>query len=348
MSTASVSGLLFRHRHCSETGHSQANCRKRNYCNYCKRPGHIISECRSKARNDSYRANFASFQPRPTAFYTYPQSGDASSVAPSSSAPNTNQLVHNILSRFVPTAIQSAFASLSVSGKNLPWFIDSTSFNHMTGNGNLFKTYSSVHNMAVEVASGQQIPVAGFSDITMKNLRLHDALHVPSLVPNLISVGQLTDNGCVVSFSPNGCSIQDLRTQQVIGTRSKAGRNFFLTNLADSSADSKTPVSCSFASSFSANHAHKTWDLWHARLGHPHFARLGYMFQNNLLPVRLSSKDVRMSDHYCNSCIGAKTSKLPFASSSTNITKPFDLVHSYLWVLLLFHLDLAFDIFPCL
>ncbi|CAN1132218.1 hypothetical protein LINPERPRIM_LOCUS14262, partial [Linum perenne] len=42
-----------------------------------------------------------------------------------------------------------------------------------------------------------------------------------------------------------------------------------------------------FAVSSSVN----KWDLWHSRLGHPHAARLEFMFRNQLLPESLNLKD---------------------------------------------------------
>ncbi|CAN0846941.1 hypothetical protein LINGRAHAP2_LOCUS4715 [Linum grandiflorum] len=40
-------------------GHSLGYCKQRNFCNYCKKPGHIIPECslrssRSRTRGSSY------------------------------------------------------------------------------------------------------------------------------------------------------------------------------------------------------------------------------------------------------------------------------------------------------
>ncbi|CAN0913361.1 hypothetical protein LINGRAHAP2_LOCUS27887, partial [Linum grandiflorum] len=31
--------------HCSEKGHTTSHCKKRNFCNCCKTPGHIILDC---------------------------------------------------------------------------------------------------------------------------------------------------------------------------------------------------------------------------------------------------------------------------------------------------------------
>ncbi|CAN0903191.1 Retrovirus-related Pol polyprotein from transposon RE2, partial [Linum grandiflorum] len=330
-------------RHCNESGHSQSHCRKRNFCNYCKRSGHIILDCRSRVRNEAFKRNlgsgsnsstgpskqnFGSPTSATSAFHTQLVDSTVSSVA----APTTNidQLVQEALARALPTAIHSAFASLGVTGKPSTWFLDSASFNHMTGNGSLFETYSPVKHLSVEVANGNKLVVAGVGDIKLPNMDLRHTLHVPSLVPNLISVGQLTDNGCLVSFSPTGCSIQDLKTRNLIGKGSKAGRNFFLTSLVDPTAVSINDGS-SILSSFSVQSHHRIWELWHSRLGHPHSIRLKYMFQNKLLPTEISLNNSNLLHLPCVPCIGAKTSKFSFGSSSTVIEKPFDLVHSDLW-----------------
>ncbi|CAN1189557.1 Retrovirus-related Pol polyprotein from transposon RE2, partial [Linum perenne] len=140
---------------------------------------------------------------------------------------------------------------------------------------------------------------------------------------------------------------QDPRKRTQIGVGTKVGRSFYLQSFPigtkkvgvhlDGAKDS-TNSSC-FMDSASLNHncysAHLSsvtkWLLWHSRLGHPHSARLKFMIDNDMLPVRLNSKSVDDANIACTHCIGAKASKLPFQSSDTVISNAFDLVHTDLW-----------------
>ncbi|CAL1357522.1 unnamed protein product [Linum trigynum] len=80
----------------------------------------------------------------------------------------------------------------------------------------------------LQVANGDQLLVLGSRTVSMSNITLPDTIYVPKLVPNLVSVGQLTDDGCDVSFNTNGCIVQDQRTGRVIGIGHRQGRVFVL------------------------------------------------------------------------------------------------------------------------
>ncbi|CAN0876377.1 Retrovirus-related Pol polyprotein from transposon TNT 1-94 [Linum grandiflorum] len=330
-------------RHCSETGHPQSLCKKQNFCNYCKRSGHIITDCRNRQKNESRFGSRSSNRSgggsyggnrnnnTSTAYSTQP--GDL----PSSNS-NINQLVRTALSEVLPEALQSAFALFRVTGKPHSWLLDSAAFNYMTSDRSLFKAYQSVPHMGVRVANGESLYVAGIGRVSTSHLELPDTLHVPNLVPNLVSVGQLTDHGCVVSFSPTGCSIQDQTSKCQIGSGSKVGRNFVLTSCGADAGGSSSSSNIqniendvSFGVSNNVSPSVRKWSLWHARLGHPHFTRLRLMIQQHLIPTSINFKDLDTSATTCVYCIEAKTKKLSFSASTSQDYKPFDLIHTDLW-----------------
>ncbi|CAN1293879.1 Retrovirus-related Pol polyprotein from transposon RE1 [Linum perenne] len=213
-------------RHCGESGHSQSTCRKRNYYNYCKRPRYIITDCRAyspKGFGPPYGS--ASYNTYPA-----PAPSSISSVASSSGALSSEiqHLVHEAIQQSLPTALNAAFAAFGVSGNSKLWHLDSACFNHMTGSASGFQNYRPLRNASVQVANGHTLPIVGIGDIKTATVSLPNTLHVPSIVPNLVSVGQLTDNGYVVSFFSSGCSVQDQRTRRHLGQGSKVGRSFFL------------------------------------------------------------------------------------------------------------------------
>ncbi|CAN1176981.1 Retrovirus-related Pol polyprotein from transposon TNT 1-94 [Linum perenne] len=333
-------------RHCGENGHMQSTCRRRNFCNYCKRPGHINTDCRGKRA--AYSIGYSGYGS------SAPTAASVSSTGSSSTSADIHNLVQEAIQQALPTALNAAFATFGVTGNSQLWHLDSACFNHMTGHSSGFQNYRPLHNASVQVANGQKLPISGIGDIQTSVGSLRNTLHVPSLVPNLVSVGQLTDDGYVVSFSSSGCYVQDQRTRRPIKLGSKVERSFFLESfpsrgreamaskknkllflnnqsyLDDSINNSATLDSDSHCFSTQLSSVNK-WNLWHSRLGHPHSARLKFMIQHHVLPVRLNLRDIDDSTHYCTHCIEAKSSKQSFSSSETVIAHAFDLIHTDLW-----------------
>ncbi|CAN1240951.1 Retrovirus-related Pol polyprotein from transposon TNT 1-94 [Linum perenne] len=350
--------------HCNELGHVVGHCKQRNVCNYSKRPGHIITECCTLQNRTTRRGDSSTPAVYSAANTQSPQ--EHSNGSPASGTPSSASiaaLVQEALSSVLPSAIQAAFSTVSLTGKSHTWHIDSAAFNHMSSNLSLFKQYTHVSNVAVEVANGDRLKVAGMGNIQTRGLVLSNSLHVPSLVLNLVSVGQLVDDGCDVIFSSSGCTVQDRMTHQEIGRGSKDGRNFYLKALGAGGGDydrihasdgrashcfvslSSVSSGCldctlssdSFDSSDSACLGHifltkgvlNKWNIWHSRLGHPHAARLRMMFTKSILPDRIPL--LSSPSPTCELCISAKMIKRPFSSSTTEVHQPFDLVHTDLW-----------------
>ena len=66
--------------------------------------------------------------------------------------------------------------------------------------------------------------------------------------------------------------------------------------------------------------------LWHDRLGHPGAPILDVLRKNKSIDCnRLSSSSL------CQSCVFGKHIKLPFFSSSTSTSMPFDIIRSDIW-----------------
>ena len=66
--------------------------------------------------------------------------------------------------------------------------------------------------------------------------------------------------------------------------------------------------------------------LWHDRLGHPSAPILDFLRKNKSIDCNhLSSSSLFQS------CVFGKHIKLPFVSSSTSTSMPFDIIHSDIW-----------------
>ena len=87
------------------------------------------------------------------------------------------------------------------------WYVDSRAFNHMTNNPTaLCHVQPYAGQSSIQTTNDNSLPIAAIGDASFK---LTDVFLAPQLFTNLISVGQLVDNNCVVNFSGNDCVVQD-------------------------------------------------------------------------------------------------------------------------------------------
>lgn len=102
-----------------------------------------------------------------------------------------------------------------------PWVIDSGATDHMTGCANLFCSYKpSPGNLKIKIADGSLTTVVGTGTINISpQITLKDALHVPKLSCNLLSVSKITkDQNCTAQFSHSICKFQDMTSGMRIGS----------------------------------------------------------------------------------------------------------------------------------
>lgn len=202
---------------CKEYGHISRNCKKKKFCNYCKRNGHVISECtrRPPRRNEApqHRPHL-----NPTALQTQ--------VAPPAdyAASQTIQLTQEQIQDMINTSVASAFTSMGVSGRYnsssfaasispSSWYIDSGASNHMTSveqHFNETKPYTGTEQIIV--ANGNTLSISGIGSVDLRtpqnqSLTLSNVYFVPTLSANLLSVGQLVDSGYSIYFTSSGCVI---------------------------------------------------------------------------------------------------------------------------------------------
>ncbi|KAF7140818.1 hypothetical protein RHSIM_Rhsim06G0128500 [Rhododendron simsii] len=198
---------------CKEFGHIAINCKKK-YCNYCKKPGHLITECRRRPQNRS-----------PNAFYAIPVEGlymvpNALYAAPAHTSTTSSAMTPEVVQQMIQSAL-SAFCLKGKTTSSPVWYVDSGVSNHMTfSSTQLANIKPYVGNLQIQTANGEVVPIKAMGDIP-HTLPLHNVFHTPRLASNLISVGQLVDDNCNVSFSKSGCIVQDQASGKVIGTGPK-------------------------------------------------------------------------------------------------------------------------------
>lgn len=97
-----------------------------------------------------------------------------------------------------------------VEVKNSNWLIDSGCTNHMTADMRMFNTLDSSYESRVKMANGQYINVESRGDVdieTIAGMRTFDkVLYVLEIKQNLVSVGQLLEDGYSLSFINGICT----------------------------------------------------------------------------------------------------------------------------------------------
>ncbi|KAJ8616030.1 hypothetical protein MRB53_035402 [Persea americana] len=97
------------------------------------------------------------------------------------------------------------------------WFIDSGYSNHMTGCKSLFSFLDESDKQKVRLGNGCMLYVEGRGTVKLEISPgifkfLHNVQYVPALGFNLISVGQLMQNGYLVLFDNGECCIREKKT----------------------------------------------------------------------------------------------------------------------------------------
>ncbi|CAN0846262.1 hypothetical protein LINGRAHAP2_LOCUS4369, partial [Linum grandiflorum] len=94
-------------------GHLQNNCKKRNFCNYCKKTGHIILECTSiPPKGNGGRRNSRTVYAATDGFGPAATSQSTAGVSQS----QINTMVQLAIQQALPVALQSAFSATTNTG----------------------------------------------------------------------------------------------------------------------------------------------------------------------------------------------------------------------------------------
>ncbi|KAL4018546.1 hypothetical protein IC575_022144 [Cucumis melo] len=292
-------------KNCKLTGHKFIDCPKIE-CRYCHKPGHILDNCPIKPHQPrSYSTRAKNF--------TKPR--NSSVVAATLDNPTTPQFQISDLQSLLNQLISSSSSALVVSSGNR-WLLDSACCNHMTSNYSLMNIPSPAKSLPpIYAADGNCMNITHIGTVNTPSMNLPHTYCVPNLTFNLVSVGQLCDLGLTVTFSPNGCQVQDPQTGQTIGTGRKVGRLFELLSLQVPSP-----------SSISAPVTDSDTYQWHLRLGHASPEKLRHLISINHL-----NSTTKFVPFNCLNCKLAKQPALSFSTSTSISDKPFDLIHSDIW-----------------
>ncbi|KAF3771649.1 Retrovirus-related Pol polyprotein from transposon TNT 1-94 [Nymphaea thermarum] len=201
------------------------------------------------------------------------------------------------------------------------WIVDSGASHHMTGDSKRFQEYQlSSGKQRVSMADRSSISVSGKWSLSLLNkYRLHNALHVPNIPVNLLSVSSITKElNCNLIFSTDHCSLQDLVTGKKIEIGSVIDGLYRLPVQVASALISAT------SGHVSGVEDRSTIMRWHERLGHLPFQLIKKLFPHLFASVPIDS-------FACEVCQLAKHVRASYPISLNKTTRSFALVHSDVW-----------------
>src|SRR5438105_2173641 len=198
---------------------------------------------------------------------------------------------------------------------NTDWYFDFDATSHMTSDaGTLSVHHPPSHSTPsnIIIGNGSLLPVtstrATFFPTVSGSLHLRDVLMSPHIIKNLISIHQFTtDNNCSLELDPFGVSVKDLLSNNVIAMCNSFGHLYPL----------RPKVFLPHALTTGTSSV-----LWQRRLGHLDHEAFSKLASTSAIHCHKGELD-----SLCHACQLGRHTRLPFVSSSSRASKPFDLIH---------------------
>ncbi|XP_020260266.1 uncharacterized protein LOC109836694 [Asparagus officinalis] len=227
-------------------------------CFNCGVYGHFQSECHKQRRNNEQEAHLTrAYDEEPTLMMAM--------LEESSSVILLNE------EKVMPDLLTAGEAHVD----NNTWYLDNGASNHMTGHRDKFKELDENIKGTVKFGDGSAVEIKGKGSILFQcnngdQRLLPEVYYIPSLKSNIISLGQMTEDGSKVVIADEYLRVFDRNGALLMRVTRSTNRLYRI--------ELKT---CKPAC-LMANINDPAW-LWHARLGHVNFFTLKMMTEKQFL-----------------------------------------------------------------
>ncbi|GJR00519.1 retrovirus-related pol polyprotein from transposon TNT 1-94 [Tanacetum coccineum] len=228
----------------------------------CGDPNHLIGECPKQPKDKNQRAFVGG---------SWSNSGE-----------DDDEKVKN---KTCLVAHASSEMCLGVDLEPDEWIKDSGCSKLMMGNRKLFSTYKAYNGGNVIFGSNLRGKIIGKGTISNDSLKIDNVEHVDNLGFNLLSIGQICDNKCRVTFSKHDSEIT--KDGKVIG-RGIRKKGLYVMKLGNKPKDQICLATID-----------ENFTLWHRRLGHANMRLIQLLAFKEL--VRNLPK-LKFDQHFCDAC----------------------------------------------
>lgn len=197
------------------------------------------------------------------------------------------------------------------------WYLDNGASNHMTGVRSKFNELDKTVTGRVKFGDGSAVKIEGKGSIIFKCKNgeqrvIRDVYFIPTLCSNILSLGQLAEEGNKVVMNNNFLWIFEKEGNLLMKVKRSFNR---LYKIIIENVESR----CLLSKSNELSH------LWHMRLGHVNFKSMELMHKENMvhgLPKTTQTKEI------CSGCLMSKQTRRPFpAKANYSADKVLRLVH---------------------
>jgi hypothetical protein len=197
------------------------------------------------------------------------------------------------------------------------WVLDTRATNHMTGTRSVFAELNSGVTGTVKFGDGSVVNIQGkgtvlFACKSGEHRRLDGVYYIPRLTTNIISLGQMDEDGFKVDIEAGVLCLYDLQRQLLAKVHRSPSRLYFL------DMDIAAPVCLTMRVGDMAWH-------WHERYGHLNFQALRKLGRADMVRVLPAIDHV---DQVYEDCVLAKQKRTPFSQATKyRAQEEHELVH---------------------
>ncbi|MCO5554908.1 hypothetical protein L7F22_008446 [Adiantum nelumboides] len=208
------------------------------------------------------------------------------------------------------------------------WYVNLGDSNHMTYDKNWFHEMHEPQRIGyVEIGDDSTHPIEHVGKVSLcmpdgQKKHMTDVLHVPTITKNLVSVGQMVEQGLQVKFNKHGCFVEDFQAGcKLVAKGKRIGRMFTLdVNMPTKDAALFTQGSLVITD----------LDIWHKLIGHANVQRLKSM-QSKGIVTGLPRFVVSDMQKECGACQFGKQARHSFPQDRNVSSKVLDVIHTDVW-----------------
>ena len=273
-------------------------------CYNCNIYGHFAAECRKPKKNretrqEAYMAQIDDDEPTLLLAKCVKEEGMVMLT-------DENKSIHSTVTKNDKKAV----------GTNV-WYLDNGASNHMTGFKEKFTDLDETITGVVHFGDGSTVKIEGKGTVTMlcKNGEkrcLFDVYYIPSLCNNIISLGQMSEDGNKVVLKGDLLWIYDEKERPLMKVKRSQNRLYKLIIETVEKMCLLTKVD-------------ETSKLWHLRLGHVNYQAMHMLIKEHMVT---GMPKIIQPENVCDGCLMSKQARKKFPNKTSYEARGIlDLIH---------------------